>query len=236
MFVGVEEGKFRQFPHLSFSAAVISWREPNPAETTGSLAYGAVLNSYLGVKGRGREQKAENRGSFLNQKAVGVIPGLKTEGRWHIRQSGAGPRALSHSLWIPGATLGHPHHPCQRGGGNEAGGSVEPEEAGPGYLRVWGSSRQLSAWVLRATRNHWLGVTASSPKKLSRPFSKDCSVSSLRISHWFLGPGQSMLKVGRRAVSFSNPGKWRRGCLCLALLLVCVSPCTCVGAQRWGPG
>lgn len=58
VFVGVEEGKFRQFPHLSSSAAVISWREPNPAETTGSLAYGAVLNSYLGVKGRGREQKA----------------------------------------------------------------------------------------------------------------------------------------------------------------------------------
>lgn len=167
---------------------------------------------------------------------MGVIPGLKTEGRWHIQQSGAGPRALSHSLWIPGATLGHPHHPCQRGGGNEAGGSAELEEAGPGYLRVWGSSRQLSAWVLRATRNHWLGVTASSPKKLSRPFSKDCSVSSLRIAHWFLGPGQSILKVGRRAVSFSNPRKWRRGCLCLAPLLVCVSPCTCVGAQRWSPG
>lgn len=105
----------------------------------------------------------------------------------------------------------------------------------PATWGCWGSSQQLSAWVLRATRNHWLGVTSSSPNKLSRPFSKDCSVSSLQISHWFLGPCQSILKVGRRAVSFSNPGKWRRGCLCLALLLICVSPCTCVGAQRWGP-
>lgn len=65
-------------------------------------------------------------------------------------------------------------------------------------LGAWGQPA-APAWALGTTR-----VISSSPNNLSRPFSKRCSASFPQISHGSWAPDQTILKDGRRAVSFSH--------------------------------